>query len=93
MTYPEFLNELKKLDLEIISRSGISSKEVAQKITSIVNEEMAQKINAIPCVVIDGSKEFTTLGVQRYKEEYLNRWMTLHHELIVRKQHFNWNWP
>lgn len=93
MTLEQFHLEMEELEREIISRSGATSKRIIDKITAIVESEMAQRVHAIPCIVVNGQCEYTTVGVQRYKEEYLNRWMTLYHELIVRKQHFNWNWP
>lgn len=92
MTLEQLNGEFRDLFQEIKSRSGLVSNKTSGNLHTIVAHELVERlVNLISKA--NFNEEINKEEISRYKEEYLNRWMILHHEYVVRKQHFNWNWP
>lgn len=91
MTIDQLFKEMRMLDLEIKSRSGLICRKnpdgsTADLIKCVVESEL------MPLLIssIEGNV-FNDTIIEQYKKEYISLWMTLFHEKIVRKKRFNWN--
>lgn len=81
----------KDIEYEVIHHSGLN--------TLAVYPEDGSTIELINCVVIpklwNKLTEYLDIyseyeAIDRFKKEYLNEFMTLNHNVVVKHQHFNW---
>lgn len=89
------LKMLKELRLEVISRSGLvprrsyvgysSTFDLTWEVTS--QELMENIIN-----IIRGDYDDLDKALQEYKDNFVSKFMALHHEHIVKPSKYNWNW-
>lgn len=98
MTFKEFAKELKDLDYEVKHRSGLFSSNtkdgsVSELIHTVVDNDLRELLADILEPLLSGVDELSDDLIAKYKDEYINRWMILHHNIIVKHNHFNWNWP
>lgn len=94
-TAKAILKTLKELRLEVISRSGLvpqksyaGHKSTFDMILEVTSRELMGDIINIAQENYDDLDK----ALQEYKDKFVNRFMTLHHEYIVRPSKYNWNW-
>lgn len=94
-TAKTILKTLKELRLEVISRSGLVPQKsyVGHSSTlDIIWEVTSQELMGDIINIIQGNYDDLDKALQEYKDNFVNRFMTLYHEHIVRPSKYNWNW-
>lgn len=96
MTLDKFLHELKDLQYEIRHRVGLpfNSKDKTGDGTTgdLIHCVVLQKLQPL-LANIESSGEVDNEIAQKFKDEYISEFIGLFHEIVVRRQKFNWNWP
>lgn len=101
MTFTQFIKELKDLQYELKHRIGLSlfnSKNqtgdgtLGDLIHLVVMNDLKDLFNPIVDSFKDG-QEVSDADIMKFKEDYINKFMALYHELVIKHQRFNWNWP
>lgn len=81
---------LKDITLEIISRTGLKP---SSKDNSTFELLWAESIHKTFPVFVDDLDSITEYeAIQKFKDNCINEFMILHHNHIVNKRKFNWNW-
>lgn len=94
-TAKAILKTLKELRLEVISRSGLIPRESYVGHSSafdLIWEVTSQELMGDIINIIQENYDNLDKALQEYKDKFVNRFMTLHHEYIVRPSKYNWNW-
>lgn len=94
-TAKAILKTLKELRLEVISRSGLVPQKsyVGHSSTlDIIWEVASQELMGDIINIIQGNYDDLDKALQEYKDNFVSKFMTLHHEHVVRPSKYNWNW-
>ncbi len=86
---------LKELRLEIISRSGLIPRKSYVEHSStfdMIWEFAIQELMDDMIDIIRGDYDDLDKALQEYKDNFVSKFMALHHEHIVKPSKYNWNW-
>lgn len=89
------LKMLKELRLEVISRSGLVPRRsyVGHSSTfDLIWEVTSQELMENIINIIRGDYDDLDKALQEYKDNFVSKFMALHHEHIVKPSKYNWNW-
>lgn len=88
------LKMLKELRLEVISRSGLVPRKsyIGHSSTfDIIWEVTSQELMGDIISILQGCDNLDK-ALQDYKDKFVNKFMVLHHEHVVRPSKYHWNW-
>lgn len=89
------LKTLKELRLEVISRSGLIPQKsyIGHSSTfDIIWEVTSQEfINDLINIILENYDDLDK-ALQEYTDKFVNKFMILHHKLVVEPSKYNWNW-
>lgn len=93
-----FIKSIDELRHDLISRSGLSNKKCIDGSTfDLIWVTTMNYIN--PSKLIFDSinhpdpEMYYKANIEDYKTNFRNKFMSLFHNIVIKKQHFNWNWP
>lgn len=94
-TAKAILKILKELKLELTSRSGLVPRKsyVGHSSTfDVISTVTSQELVGDIIDIIKENYNDLDKALQEYKDNFVSRFMTLHHEHVVKPSKYNWNW-